>query len=599
MAAVKKMFWRSWIALLIVIPAGIMLLFAVTDLKLMNEYRYLDETTILASGQKVSNREFVSEKSAEFDSRRFVQYFMNNAQALNDDVFDFFIKNLYENRYQIHDRYYLHENAFMLLPMHNLLLGKPYAEVWSQYGLLSIIFVKNMMELFNDFSINMYDKINKAVYLAYFLSFALIAMSIFREQLLRIAVLSVLGLMFFANGFQSFLYAPGQVPIRHFFDIFVFWFVWSYGRTEKLNYLLPAMVLSVLSVWISKDFGQFVFASFLGSLIMWILIRLARYSKIDRRELGIVAVSVVLAAVSFRYYPLMQNPGIRYFLDGFYSFEMPWYAFCVFLIVPFGWTALVIMFARLYKSRYLLGYLFALLYGGMLLMYFAWSGLTSHLIQIVVWLAIPFLMLLNHSPLLKNRRLTGTALFSLFVLYAVFLYQFVEEWKKYNVVFQTHVTYRWDSARAGGLISTVNPVRLEDAVEDIGRYEKGDSLYMISKYDDVLTFLSQKQSGLPLFELRSMLVTWDDFYAMKTMLMQKADTLFVDSDILRDFDEEVRKDTIFDMGSPMLLRENLQQRIPKLLVLRELFLQIRDNYSLVKRGDLIDVYQKRVKEGQK
>jgi len=116
---------------------------------------------------------------------------------------------------------------------------------------------------------------------------------------------------------------------------------------------------------------------------------------------------------------------------------------------------------------------------------------------------------------------------------------------------------------------------------------------MVSKYETVLTFFSRKQSGLPLFELRSMLVTWDDFYAMKAQLLQKADTLFVDSDILRDFGNEVRQDSIFDFGSPVLRNENLGQRIPKQLMLRELFLQIRDNYTLVKKGNLVDVYQKK------
>ena len=115
---------------------------------------------------------------------------------------------------------------------------------------------------------------------------------------------------------------------------------------------------------------------------------------------------------------------------------------------------------------------------------------------------------------------------------------------------------------------------------------------MISKYDNILGILSKKYSGFPFFELRSTIVTKDEYLKIKHMIEQNADLLFVDNDINRDFAQEMSQMSFFDL-EPFWRYESLKQRIPKLETLQNLFNDVKNDYELVEKGSLISVYKKK------
>lgn len=114
---------------------------------------------------------------------------------------------------------------------------------------------------------------------------------------------------------------------------------------------------------------------------------------------------------------------------------------------------------------------------------------------------------------------------------------------------------------------------------------------MISKYDNILSILAEKYSGTDFFELRSMIVTKDEYRRIRSQL-EAADTIFVDNDIDRDFEAEMNRMLVWNLLPPFF-NEHRYQRIPKLQELKNLYRDvIPGKFKLVERGTLISVYRR-------
>ena len=163
----------------------------------------------------------------------------------------------------------------------------------------------------------------------------------------------------------------------------------------------------------------------------------------------------------------------------------------------------------------------------------------------------------------------------------------------FNLIFNNHKTYVWNHDRAGGIVSTYSFELFEDSLKLIDKYSSSDSkIYMISKYDNVLQFFSKKYSGLKYFELKSFLVSDIEYKEVIELLNKDADILYVDSDIDRDYELEIGKRNFFDIYGSYWYNENIKQRIPKLKTLSRLFNDVKNNYVLIEKGKLINVYKK-------
>ena len=169
---------------------------------------------------------------------------------------------------------------------------------------------------------------------------------------------------------------------------------------------------------------------------------------------------------------------------------------------------------------------------------------------------------------------------------------FIIEKNNYDQVFKTHKLYKWENERAGGIIATYSFDNFQNSIDLIKKHSVSNEIYMISKYDNILGILSEKYSGFPFFELRSTIVTIEEYNQIKSIIEAKAEILFVDNDIDRDFDAEMKKMSFFDLE--LYWRdESFKQRIPKLEVLKKLFSEVKNSYELVEEGKLISVYRKK------
>ena len=618
-----------------------------SDYKLLNEYRYIEEITILNNDKEVSNNEYIDNNllfnpnskkkyTSKYDlvideihtnepltkesvkltlsSNKISQLFYTNlindtnnytnsitsvlqANSLSklDEKIEFIKINSYEQYLQRLDRYYFHENSFILSPINEMKLGRDKKKIFSQYGFLSISLISTIMDIYGGFSINNFEKAKKTIDLVYYLISVLFIFFLFKDNYLRFGFILFLGIALFNNGYYPFSYAPTLTNSRHLLDLIIVLFLYLYSTSSKNTYLIGAVTLSVISILIAKDFGQFIFLSMMGTLIIPLLIKYIKYKVIDKFSLTMLVITILFGAIAFKYYPMMPNPSIKYFLDGFYSFPFSnnLIFFIVTVIVFIQWLILLTLYDKFKETKYLYSYIFILFYTQFIYIYFIWHGSINNIIIYVYIFALPFMIAYNLFNFKYKKHLSTIVIFGLILLYVKTFSLFISEKKDYDDVFNTHKQYKWDHPRTGKIISTYSFDSFQDSINLIKKYSSSNEIYMISKYDNILGILSERYSGFKFFELRSSIVTKQEFHDIKVQINNGAKILFVDNDIERDFDEEMKKMIFFDLDN-YWRNESLMQRIPKLEVLKKMFVEIKNGYELVEKGKMISVYRKKL-----
>ena len=565
-----------------------------------NSISYSKDMKLLYSDYLNNNNNNNNNNKLYIDGKNIENYFSTYPMFQADSIeklkekFNFIKYNVYEQNMQIFDRYYMHENSFMLSPINEMRLDRDKSEIFSQYGFLSISIVDKIMDIYGGFSINSYEKAKKTIDQLYYLIAVVFVLFFFKDNYLRLGFVLLLGIALFGNKYYAFSYAPTVTNSRHLLDLFIILFLYMYGATSKKVYILGTVALSILSIFIAKDFGQFIFLAIIGTLTIPLMVKYLKYKTIDKFSALMLLATIVFGAIAFKYYPMMSNPSIRYFLDGFYSF--PFSTNLIFFVVLatifFQWLLLLTLYEKLEKSKYLYAYIFTLFYTEFLYTYFIWHGSTNNIIIYSYIFVLPFMIIYSLYNFKFKKHLSMIVVFGLFLVYAKTLNSFINQKNDYDDVFKTHKLYKWDHERAGGILTTYSFNGFQDSINLIKKYSSSNEIYMISKYDNILGILSKKYSGFKFFELRSSIVTKNEFDEIKVQINNEAQILFVDNDIERDFDREMAKMSFFDL-EPFWRDESLRQRIPKLKVLKKLFQEIKNSYELVEKGELVSVYRRK------
>ena len=559
------------IGIFIVFQSSIFIYSIVSDYYLANEYKYIEEKTKMQDGNLIANNDIVQKNKLSEEEKSYFQ-----------DV-----NKLEKTIYQRADRYYIHENSFVLCPINEIRLGRPLQAVFSQYGYLNIELTSKLMDLIGGFSIQNYEKVQKFYYLIYFLTFSFVVIRLFQDNFLRFISILLFGYGIAKLGFYAYNYSPGIVPLRHIVDLPIMMLLIFYEKSQKNIYLFIASITSVFAIWMSKDFGQFIFISVLAVLILKLLLGYLKNENKTENLKPVVAITsglLLIGGFSLINYPLMDNPSVKYFLDGFYAFSDISDIIFIGFMIALQWIFLVTQYQKLKNFKLLYIYIFLLFYTQLLYSYPAWGG-EGHFYSLIYIFALPSLIIMYINQFEKKMMLLSLITVFLSVKVIGLEIFFIEDYKKYNNIFQTHQIYKWEMPR-GGIYSTINPEAFNDSVALIHKYSKGKKIYMISKYDNILSIFSEKYSGFPFFELRSTIVTQSEYNLIVQIIKKNANTLFVDNDIDRNFYDDIT-------GEDASL-EDIKQRVPKLQTLKSIYDEVKDNYTLVEKGKLISVYKKKI-----
>jgi len=521
----------------------------------------------------------------------------------NSEEKEFLENNQFILHWQVLNRYVIHHHNHILGPVNEYALGKKLTEIYSQYGTASTVIIKNLLDATGGINYQNYFRIFYSFYYIYYLLFFILLVILFKriDYALLGTTLAVSALN--QTGFSFLILGPGMNPIRHFFDIFVIFLFFRYLSNGKTVFLLLSLVFSLLGIMINSQFGLFALIALVLTGLIRIFVEPDNKDKEKTRELKLFGIFTLFGIVLFFLGKIGPDYMFKYFLFGFLGFSLGGKVmFIILSVITLGYIVLVKYFSDHKPYKYLL--LFLLLYSQGLFTYYIWGVTVEHFLgiaQIIVLTALTALYyFINVNKVLKKY---DNVLVAFFILAAVFIYipsVYTYYYSKpyysyislseYNKIFETHQTYKWNFERAK-FTSTMDPQYFSAGVNLMKKYSPENSVYIISKYDNILPFLANKYSAMPFFEVAEFLLTQKEIdLTVEAVKSAKPRYLYVDTDIGRNYNSDIVNSKVTYLG---YLNSESIWRMKRLNLLKVVFEAVKNEYKPVEQTALITVYERK------
>ncbi|MDA8388207.1 MAG: hypothetical protein M0Z58_06070 [Nitrospiraceae bacterium] len=512
-------------------------------------------------------------------------------------VKEFYLRNQLEYSFQNMTRGQINHIGQILNPINEYEDGRPLSDIYIQYGLGDTFIFKWTMDLLGGISINNYYKCY-FYYILYFAIFLLMLHLLFRDRLYVLTGATFLAVSFFAYGYIGFILAPGIVPTIHFFDAVTLIFLVLFFRRGPW-YLVPAMLFSLAGVAMDGTFGAILVAALAGALALY---SIENKRGADRFLLMSAVFALILSGAAIFHLVGVGTLGktFHYFLLGLFS----WHAkdiviACTMLYLIVSYSFLFALRNVRHKLKYI--YLFTFIYTQGLFVYYYWSGLTNHFPMVVPFGCLQLILMVyisekvffaGRATALKALNISKKLLLVAAVLLASGLgAKYYVQKLAFGRIFTQHKVYTWDFDRAR-LITTINPGPIRQSIGLIQKYSPEDKgIYIISKYDNLLPFLSARASLMPYFEMPWHFLSDAESRESVDLLRQRRPLyLFVDTDIDR-YDEDPWE-SIYSSKTDINERAS---RIGRYAELYKLFQAVKGDYEKIGGGALLSVYKRKTK----
>lgn len=517
---------------------------------------------------------------------------MNN-NKYSDEVSDFLKINKYEIHQQVLSRFMIHHHNFMISPINEINLNRNYKEVNAQYGLGGAIIINKILSSFFGFSLQSWLKLCYVFYLLYFIIFVLVVYSVTKNIQLT-AIIFILSIAVINNrGYDIILLPPGESPWRHFFDIIVLFFIHKFKTTDKIYYYIVSLLFSVLSVFINPQIGLMILLAAIATGIF--------YSYYENKNKIIISISSLISlvfGVLIYKWTSLATDFAKYYIDGLVGIEIPPLSilFIVSLFVV-GYIALFKIIKDKTTQDYL-SILYLFFYSQALLFYVAWhfdkNGITARFFIYILTLAL-LSYNIGFQKYIDKKIQSFINVFIIFVVlfyYTSSLINVMIQKNEYDDIFKTHKVYEWKIDKAA-ILSTMNPLYFEQSISLLQKYTPfSKGIYIISKFDNFIPFLSSRYSLMPFFDLSWYLITEQEVrQASSAIWRNKPEYIFVDSDIYRNYNNDIIDFRIPQIG--YLSQESIW-RVQRLKLLNRVFENISSDYTLVEKGVLLSVYKRKL-----
>lgn len=164
-----------------------------------------------------------------------------------------------------------HHVTFFVIPIHEILAGKTLLiNVSSLYGILLTYFNSLIFKIFG-LTYSNFVLFNMIITVIYIWLFFLILKKITNSFWLALmGTFAYVRLAFFRDllPHQEIFILPSTTPIRHFFDLIVFYLIYDYfHRPDSLKRLLIMTITVVFTFFYSFDFGLFILLAYIMTLM--------------------------------------------------------------------------------------------------------------------------------------------------------------------------------------------------------------------------------------------------------------------------------------------------------------------------------------------
>ncbi|MCX5786824.1 MAG: hypothetical protein NTX59_14170 [Elusimicrobia bacterium] len=545
----------------------------------MNEYPELFSET-LVDGEYVRNDAFLSKIS-----------------ATQRDVFikKFVTDNSFERSHQVMGRGQLNHVGHILNTANEYAMGKPLSTIFMQYGVGNTLLFKWTMDIFGGVSFQNYYKCY-IYYPIYYFAFLIMLYFVFKDALYVFLGFSAVAFMHFFYNYIPLYFAPGLIPTIHFFDVFLIlsMFAFFIGRARGCSLLCSLLFVS-LGILMNRQFGAMLALAWIVTLAVYAF----ENRSATKKYLMVILPAALLAPVfllATKFAGTTSENMLRTYFSGLYSWA-PSPVLVMFTIIYFILSYGFLILIRTTRSHLKYLYLLSFVYSQGLFVYFYWAGLVNHFPIVIPYIVFQLILAIkimeNHESPLYLRKIIHNlkpmlliiALVSVAVAASAF-YSSTFGKKTVSRNFVSHRCFEWKFKNAR-LISTINPAIFNDAAGLINKYADSRGIYIISKFDAILPFVSGRYSMMPHFELNWFVID-DDKCAqvVKKFKEGRPRYIFVDSDM-----NSLGKDPMAGLDPEGTAIERVS-RLGRLNELKKIFHEVSRGYRLVEKGELVSVYEK-------
>jgi hypothetical protein len=603
---------RAWFALLCFVTMQNMAIFIpliINPMTVGNDYFNIPEKTILKSGRIVDNLDYINKHNIAglqiYDPRKDlgqnpvvkagtnldnqIDKVLISSKIYSEEEIDFIEKNENELLNQAKAGWFFYHHGYNFGPMNALSLG---ASAYSQtmvYGWLNTVVQSKILDSMGMLNFQGYFKTYFAEYLIYFILFQVGIWLIFRRlnSVVFASILALSALMLL--GIELIRLAPGFNPVRHAFDIPVFYWLHQYFVKESKIFLFLSCILALFSIFWSKDFGLFLAVSAGGAVFFKGIIHQPFLSW----PIFVGCLTIATGILIYFYPAPGANPTAFYMLLGVGSPNASsGVIFYLLIVVTILFGSTIILNKTKADMALVAGFA---LYFCQTIIYYIWYPSLHHLFGAAPCFILWFVWLLNawvndgaEPKIAKRETLVLCLLFICVYIPASISFYWTQY--KYAQTFKSHQLFNWTSEKAS-FLTTMEPTLFEEASNLIKLYSPNkNGIFIISKYDHILPILAGKYSEMPYNELPTNLVSRKEVeLASESILKSNAPLFFADTDIGRNLKGEIPLETdpvVVELG----LFSEARARAMVLQGLNDVFTLVTTKYVRCKSGRLISVY---------
>ena len=510
---------------------------------------------------------------------------------ISEEQIDFINKNRFEMSHSHEQLANIFHHHFQLLnPIKELALGRPIREVVSLYG-LSFVPVSLAMKYTGGINYNSFLTIFFSSYLVYFACFVGMLVVVFRD-LRYVAIVFLLALACVkALGYIAIFVGIGFAPLRHFHDIFVIFFLFLYLKKSHFAWLFAALAAALAGILLDRMYGSFGILAFFAVLIVRMAVDHGREVEKWTLFLGIPAYAFLFW---FTGQAVAPSPYVGSIFDGILGFYVSGIKIGLFFVGFISAKITLVYLMKRHFDQMLYLSLFLVLYMEALLFYWLSIPERGHLLAIlpVAILAIASIMRFGLPAIMSVRAERSSVMAALLFAGVISLLASLQFWgtmKSIQEVEANHKIFEWPFKNTQ-IRSTMDPALFNEASQLIQRWSPQSGVHIISRFDTLITWLSEKYSLMPHSDMISYLNGPVAHAKVVSVLRtERPDLLFVDSCIECNFVTS-KPNTNYWLMAPHL-HDGLALKIGRLNQLQDVFRDIKDDYELVERGALISVYK--------
>ena len=513
-----------------------------------------------------------------------------NHRVYTPAEWEFIQKNRMELIDQARTGWFFYHHNYFFSPILAAALDGRSAEQTTVYGWLNTQIFAKVLTLMGGVNYQNYFHLFFLIYPLYYICFFTVLLLLFRriEYALLGMLLAITAL--FAIGIEPLRLAPGFNPMRHFLDVFVFLSFYVYVKKRHWIALGVTYAFSFLMLLGNKEFGLFLLVSVTAAILIYEGLEKKRFSA----SMGFALLSSIIGLFLYSWIP-GKNPGFAYVLLGQGCPTTPPGLVRDVLAINAILYFFAILFYRL-KDPLHYFWLSVIFYCQLSLLYVLWFPAAHHFYNLAVPLAFLLLsfiyLCIRYFRFESNERHVLSGLVAvLFLAYVPTAISFYQDEHQYYRNFATHKIYQWPFETAR-LVSTMDPQLFVNAVSLIQQYAPEHSIYIISRYDDLLPALAGKYTAMPYNELLTNLLTSNDVtHVADVMKQKKPHYIFVDTDIARSFNNEIyHPDDV--LAKRYQLNMYSRDRVSTLNNIKLLYDRIRGDYKVAAKSELITVYER-------